>query len=425
MADPGVPDPQQEARWRRSNRLWNGFFFLVATAAAAWLLLVVLDDIRNVHWAFILWIIGLWATLAYLILPRVHRMLTALYVPDYFIGRAKTSTGLLGDPINIAFDGSDTDIEDALAKAGWTKADPVSLASSWKIIVTTLTRRSYPQAPVSPLFLFGRQQNFAYQQEVHDSPAKRHHIRVWKCPPNWPLPGGKEVGWLGAATFDRRVGLSLFTLQVTHKIAPDTDVERDHVLKSLENSTPGIKVQVLERFSTAYHARNGGGDTIETDGNLPVVTFPKDDDSLPAAPPTSSSSGSSLSRWAQRPLAVYLATVLALLQLLPPVNLTLLSFWHANTVPWVQLATAILMVALTIGMWECLRMARLLLLGVTSLSIIPAVDLWLHSYTSLEGASSLVYVSLSVALLLAASSQAVSQFAEDRANQRAQRKSRR
>lgn len=28
---------------------------------------------------------------------------------------------------------------------------------------------------------------------------------------------------------------------------------------------------VLENFSTGYHARNGGGDSIRTDGNLPVI----------------------------------------------------------------------------------------------------------------------------------------------------------
>ena len=33
------------------------------------------------------------------------------------------------------------------------------------------------------------------------------------------LPGGYAVGWLAAGTYDRSVGLSWFTLQITHKIA--------------------------------------------------------------------------------------------------------------------------------------------------------------------------------------------------------------
>ena len=42
-------------------------------------------------------LIGWAALLAYLLLPRIHQILTALYVPDYFIGRTRTSDGLLGD----------------------------------------------------------------------------------------------------------------------------------------------------------------------------------------------------------------------------------------------------------------------------------------------------------------------------------------
>ena len=32
-----------------------------------------------------------------------------------------------------------------------------------------------------------------------------------------------------------------------------------------------MKVDVLKDFATGYHSRNGGGDTIVTDGDLPVV----------------------------------------------------------------------------------------------------------------------------------------------------------
>ena len=41
-------------------------------------------------------LIVFWVLLTYLLLPRLHRILTRLYVPGYFIGRARTSDGLLG-----------------------------------------------------------------------------------------------------------------------------------------------------------------------------------------------------------------------------------------------------------------------------------------------------------------------------------------
>lgn len=247
------------------------FFFVFAGAAALWLAYLSLTETFTLGWWGIPFFVGFWALLAYLVLPRLHRILTTVYVPDYFIGRTRTSDGLLGDPVNLAFLGTGEQIETAMRAAGWTKADPVTPASSWRIITSTLRRRSYHEAPVSPLFLFGRQQDFAYQQEVDGNPAQRHHVRFWQCPDGWLLPGGRRVDWLAAGTFDTSVGLSLFTLQVTHRIDADTDVERDHIVKTVTDADPRVAVDVIADFATGYHARNGGGDSIRTDGDLPIV----------------------------------------------------------------------------------------------------------------------------------------------------------
>jgi len=247
------------------------FFFVFAGLAAVWLAYLSLTETFNLGWWGILFAVVFWVLLAYLVLPRLHRILTTIYVPDYFIGRARTSDGLLGDPVNLAVLGEAEQIHTAMREAGWTRADPVTLGSSWRIISSTLTRRSYGEAPVSPLFLFGRQQDFAYQQEVDGNPAQRHHVRFWQCPEEWLLPGGSRVDWLAAGTFDTAVGLSLFTLQVTHRIDADTDIERDHIVRTVTAADPRVEVTTLKDFSTGYHARNGGGDSIRTDGDLPIV----------------------------------------------------------------------------------------------------------------------------------------------------------
>ncbi|QAB19039.1 hypothetical protein Leucomu_14925 [Leucobacter muris] len=247
------------------------FFFIYGGVAAIWLAWLVLTESFSFGWLGILSFIAFWVLLAYLALPRVHRILTTVYVPDYFIGRTRTSDGLLGDPINLSLRGTEQQLHDAMERAGWVRADPVTLRSSWGIVVSTITRRSYDRAPVSPLFLFGRMQDVAYQQEVAGNPAKRHHVRFWRTPEGWLLPGGARVDWLGAATFDRAVGFSLFTLQITHKIDADIDVERDHVVATVQRANPAARLEVLSDFSTGYHSRNGGGDTIRTDGDLPVI----------------------------------------------------------------------------------------------------------------------------------------------------------
>lgn len=212
-----------------------------------------------------------WLVFTYVALPRIHQALTKIYVPDYFIGRTRTADGLLGDPVNLAFEGTERDIHVAMRKAGWILAEENTLHSARKMVLAFLFRRSYPEAPVSSLYLFDRRHGFAYQQEVGGTTVKRHHIRFWRAPRGWVLPGGHRVRWLGAATYDRSVGFSRFTWQVTHKIDENTDVERDYVVDTLLHADREIPVGVIKDYSTSYHHRNGGGDPLRTDGHLPVV----------------------------------------------------------------------------------------------------------------------------------------------------------
>ena len=246
-------------------------FFALATVAAAWLGWRLLDDVWRHAWWHLFLLIPFWALVAYLVLPRLQTLITSVYVPGYFIARTRTSDGLLGDPVNLAVDGSARQIHEAMTACGWVLADDITVRSSWGIVLSSVLRRSYPAAPVSPLRLFGRRQCLAYQQEVEGNAAQRHHVRFWRCPDGWLLPGGHRVQWLGAGTYDRAVGLSLFTLQVTHKIDADIDVERDYIVDSIRYHVPDVGVRVLENFSTGYHSRNGGGDAIRTDGDLPVL----------------------------------------------------------------------------------------------------------------------------------------------------------
>jgi LssY C-terminus len=248
----------------------DGALFAFAGLSTVWLAYLVFKASIKPGWPMLLLIV-FWVLLTYLLLPRLHRILTRLYVPGYFIGRARTSDGLLGDPVNLALRGQEAQVHAAMTRADWTRADDLSLRSGMRILASTLSRRSYDEAPVSPLNLFDRQQDFAYQQEVAGSPSKRHHVRFWRCPEGWMLPGGYAVDWLAAGTYDKSVGLSLFTLQVTHKIEENTDIERDYIVRTVSAATPEVEVDVIENFSTGYHSRNGGGDLIITDGDLPII----------------------------------------------------------------------------------------------------------------------------------------------------------
>ena len=260
--DPG-PGPQP------ASTALDWAFFAFSGLASIWFAILLFQSSLEIgHIGFL---VVFWAALAYLVLPRLDRILTKIFIPDYFMGRTRTNAGLFGDAVNLAFLGNEEQLRGALGRAGWHLADPVTLASSWGIVSSTLLHRSYPNAPVSPLLLFGREQDFAYEQEVDGNPRQRHHVRFWRCPEGWMLPGGIASDWLAAASFDRAVGLSLFTLQVTHRVGENIDAERDYLVASLQQVSPDVSVDVIKNFSTGYHSRNGGGDAIATDGDLPVV----------------------------------------------------------------------------------------------------------------------------------------------------------
>lgn len=224
----------------------------------------------------------LWLFTAYIMLPRIHRLLTKLYLPEYFIGRVRTGEGILADPVNLAFNGSSRQLSTTFAEAGWTVADPLTPQSIWKMAVCSLLHQSYPNAPVSSYYLFGNRQEIAFQKEVNGNPRARHHVRFWRTPDSWYLPGGMQVDWLGAATYDKSVSLSLFTGQFTHRIAENTDEERDYTWKSLP--TRSTRISKFPHFTTPYTSRSHRGDPIRTDGTLIVISHATRDEGSDTRP---------------------------------------------------------------------------------------------------------------------------------------------
>lgn len=265
----------------KSHKSWyaNGVNHVIRILGFLVLALVAIEVYRHfladiiTGKSYILAFLVLWVFTAYIVLPRIYRLLSRIFLPDYFIGRAMTSDGLLGDPINLAILGTRDHLIAALEQAGWVSAQKLSLTSSIKMAYTAVLGKSYPNAPVSSLFLFCARQTLAFEQDLDGNPRKRHHIRIWKTPQHWWLPGGYKADWLGAATFDEHVGISLFTGQITHSVDADVDAERDFVLSTLKRSKLVTQIKIVEHFTTGYHGRNGEGDAIHTDGALPFISL--------------------------------------------------------------------------------------------------------------------------------------------------------
>lgn len=177
-----------------------------------------------------------------------------------------TAQDIPGDPINLRLKGPEADITCAFERAGWSRADDVSVHSGLLIAGSVLFQRSYPQAPVSPLYVKDQAEDLAFQLDEGRSADKRHHVRLWRI-------GNDD--WLGAASFDRGVGLSLYTFQITHHIAPDVDNERDLVASVLSKSGASANGSMVSHSVSGPWHRNGGGDKYRTDGAIKIYTLGK------------------------------------------------------------------------------------------------------------------------------------------------------
>jgi hypothetical protein len=182
-------------------------------------------------------------------------------------GITYTGNDIPGDPLNVSLIGTEAELVRIMLAAKWHPADPITLRSSLRIAEASVLGRSYADAPVSNLYLFGRKQDLAFEQPVGSDPRQRHHVRFWRS--EKVDPDGRPV-WVGSATYDKRVGLSHTTGQITHHIAADVDAERDHLFQDLEQTGDLTEVYSEVGFHKTREGHNGGGDPWHTDGNLRV-----------------------------------------------------------------------------------------------------------------------------------------------------------
>jgi hypothetical protein len=179
----------------------------------------------------------------------------------------QTKRGRPGDPLNVAFVGSLEELHLAMLAAGWFPADPITLKSSLRIAAGTIFHRTYVDAPVSNLHIWGRRQDLAFEQPAGKDPRRRHHVRFWRAA---KLDKTGQPLWIGAATFDTREGFSHTTGQITHHIAPDVDSERDKLINDMRRTGNLADVYSIDRFQEKPRGKNGGGDPYYTDGRLTV-----------------------------------------------------------------------------------------------------------------------------------------------------------
>lgn len=203
----------------------------------------------------------LWLALAYGELPRLWSKHEHKKIGQREEIVSYTSQDIPADPINLHLIGDPKSIQCAFRRAGWSLADPLSARSALGIVASVILKRSYPEAPVSSLYFQDRLQDRAFERNDGRTAHRRHHVRLWQIAPDQ---------WLGAATYDRGVGLALFTLQVTHHIGPNVDAERDAIGAMLGQGGARYVGSASSSIAPGQWRRNGGGDRYKTDGQIKI-----------------------------------------------------------------------------------------------------------------------------------------------------------
>ena len=162
----------------------------------------------------------------------------------------RTGSGIPGDALNVGLVGSKEDVLRAMNAADWFPADPITLRTSIEIVGSVVLDRPYHDAPVSPLYYGGKKEQLAFEK-----------------------PDGRSAVWLGSITFDRGVGLSHDTGQVTHHIAPDIDAERDLLMRDLREAGMVQTFFKISGTGPTLLGRNGEGDPYYTDGEIDIASL--------------------------------------------------------------------------------------------------------------------------------------------------------
>ena len=176
----------------------------------------------------------------------------------------------LGDMVNFVIVGSVDQLKSSLDSAQWHVADTDSKEAALKAILETYQKKDYLAMPMSQLYLFGRIQDFGYEQaEPFAVVASRHHFRIWKAPFTW---NGQTV-WVGAGTHDIGFEKDQRNGSVTHKIDPAVDGERENIGASLQKADKIKSMTYYLPPQPVQTAKNATGGEYRSDGRILVMVL--------------------------------------------------------------------------------------------------------------------------------------------------------
>ena len=182
--------------------------------------------------------------------------------------RITDKAGNSGDMVNFLIIGSQAAMEKVFTTAGWVKVDLDVKDTVLSGLIASMSKESYLTMPMSPLYLFGRTQDYGW---AHAEPiqvvASRNHLRIWKA----PFAVNGESVWVGAATHDIGFASDQRNNGLTHKINPDVDLEKNYVEKTLCGTGLVTEVSHFLPDNPVQTARTATGGNFHSNGEVLVL----------------------------------------------------------------------------------------------------------------------------------------------------------
>lgn len=235
-------------------------------------------------------IFATYALAAYVLIPAIIRLLRIVLPVSHLPLYCVTPDGFASDPLNVGIIGTRRELITSMEAAGWHVADRHSLRNVARMIVSAAVGHTYRNAPVSSMFLFGRKQDIAFEIPLEGGVGKRHHVRFWATTYEETDPlsvhniawhhrrahvYGDNLLWVGAASLDVGINFIRHNFQVTHMIDPDTDSERELIVKQLRAIRRVEKVSDI-RLDNPYRLINRvWRGYLQTDGKMSIVRLRK------------------------------------------------------------------------------------------------------------------------------------------------------
>ncbi|MDL2342376.1 MAG: LssY C-terminal domain-containing protein [Patescibacteria group bacterium] len=225
---------------------------------------------------------------AYILIPAAIRLIRIIWPPRHLPLYCVTPDGFASDPLNVGVLATKKELSRAMKAAGWHVADShKSIRNVLRHGFSTLFDWSYPNAPVSSLYLFGRHQDIAFQKPVSEAgTTNRHHVRFWATTfddadnltvrsIHWHHRAvhvrDDKLLWVGAASLDNGLAPIRHNLQVTHMIHPDTNRERELIVSQLQATQLVKEVSAIQLRSPYKLVNRAFRGHLHTDGKMSIV----------------------------------------------------------------------------------------------------------------------------------------------------------